>query len=53
MKYALGFFAIACSIALAQTTPARPPIIVKHLQEAGVIVSVPVPGGRELTLKSA
>src|SRR5215475_13267194 len=26
MKYALGFLALACSIALAQTAPSRPPI---------------------------
>ena len=26
MKFALGFLALACSIALAQTTPSRPPI---------------------------
>ena len=26
MKYAFGFLALACSIALAQTTPSRPPI---------------------------
>src|ERR1700760_3015029 len=26
MKYALGFLALACSIALAQTSPSRPPI---------------------------